>query len=110
MLATLEALNLLEQNSNNSKYRLGWGLYQLGCQFPINENLVLKIRPVLELIAQETKESIHLAIQKNHQVFYLDKIIGTKNGLQVNTEIGSYRPLHCTGLAKYFLPIYRLRK
>lgn len=102
LLATLQNINILEQNESNQKYRLGLKLYSIGHKVELYQTFVLKARPILEEIAFKYKETVHLGIFDRDEVFYLDKVQGSL-GLQINTQIGSYRPLHCTGIGKLIL-------
>ncbi|MGB1268325.1 MAG: IclR family transcriptional regulator [Flavobacteriaceae bacterium] len=102
MLATMEALNVIQQNSENGKYRLGLKLFELGQKVSINKNFIAKAKPHMEALAKQAGETAHLAIYKNHKVYFLDKVVG-RHDLQINSQIGSEKALHCTALGKTML-------
>lgn len=102
MLATMEALNVIQQNPENGRYRLGLKLFELGQKVPINQNFIAKARPYMEALAKQAGETAHLAIYKNQKVYFLDKVVG-RHDLQINSQIGSEKPIHCTGLGKIML-------
>lgn len=102
MLATMETLNVIQQNPDNGKYRLGLKLFELGQKVPINRNFIAKARPYMEALAKQAGETAHLAIYKNNKVYFLDKVVG-RHDLQINSQVGSEKALHCTGLGKVML-------
>jgi DNA-binding IclR family transcriptional regulator len=102
MLATMETLNVIQQNTENGKYRLGLKLFELGQKVSINKNFISKARPFMEELVKRAGETAHLAIYKNQKVYFLDKVVGRHN-LQINSQIGTEKPLHCTGLGKVML-------
>lgn len=102
MLATMEALNVIQQNPENGRYRLGLKLFELGQKVPINQNFIAKARPFMEALAKQAGETAHLAIYKNNKVYFLDKVVG-RHDLQINSQIGSEKAIHCTGLGKVML-------
>jgi DNA-binding IclR family transcriptional regulator len=102
MLATMVALDVLQQNTENEKYRLGLKLFELGQRVSINKNFINKAKPYLEDLVKHADETAHLAIYKNEKVYFLDKVEGPHD-LQINTQIGSTKPLYSTGLGKIML-------
>jgi len=102
MLATMEALNVIQQNPENEKYRLGLKLFELGQKVSIHKNFISKARPYMEELVKRAGETAHLAICRNQKVYFLDKVVG-RHDLQINSQIGSEKPLHCTGLGKIML-------
>ena len=59
-------------------------------------------RPVLEQLATDTRETTFLAVPSRDEIVYLDKV-QTDLQLQLNVELGTRRPMHCTGLGKAIL-------
>jgi DNA-binding IclR family transcriptional regulator len=59
-------------------------------------------RPMLEQLANETRETTFLAVPSRDEIVYLDKV-QTDLQLQLNVELGTRRPMHCTGLGKAML-------
>ncbi|WP_438710077.1 IclR family transcriptional regulator [Aquimarina muelleri] len=102
MLATMEALNVIQQNPENEKYRLGLKLFELSQKVSIHKNFISKARPFMEELVKRAGETAHLAIYKNRKVYFLDKVVG-RHDLQINSQIGTEKPLHCTGLGKVML-------
>lgn len=59
-------------------------------------------RPILEQLASDTRETAFLAVPSRDEIVYLDKV-QTDMQLQLNVELGTRRPMHCTGLGKAIL-------
>src|SRR2546427_8475044 len=74
ILMALEYNDLIQQNPENGKYRLGIKLFRLGHQAVSHLNLREICRPFLTRIMNETKETVHLAVLDEDQVLYLDKV------------------------------------
>jgi DNA-binding IclR family transcriptional regulator len=59
-------------------------------------------RPLLEQLANDTRETTFLAVPSGNEIVCLDKV-QTEMQLQLNVELGTRRPMHCTGLGKAIL-------
>jgi len=80
-------------------YLLGPMLIQLGMKAMEQRPLVALARPHIEALAQRTGDTVHLGVPEGTEVFYLDKIPGTR-GLEMRSRIGLRMPLASTGLGK----------
>ncbi|KAF3999633.1 IclR family transcriptional regulator [Glaciimonas immobilis] len=80
-------------------YGLGPKLIELGFQAREEVSLSVVARPYLELLAEQTSDTIHLAIRDADDVLYLDKISG-KKGLEMRSRIGHRMPIATTGVGK----------
>ena len=102
MLASLEAVGAIQQDRQTEKYHLGLKLFELGHRVPLYHTFAQTTRPALKEVAQKIRETVHLAILKGDQIFYVDKV-ESPLGLKISTQIGSFRPAHCTSLGKVLL-------
>lgn len=102
MLATLEQLEVLRQDKSTEKYSLGLKLFELGNRVALHTSFVKQTHSELEKVAKNINETAHLAILKNHQVFYVDKA-ESPQGLTMSTNIGTYRAAYATSLGKVLL-------
>lgn len=102
MLATLEHLDVLRQDRNTEKYSLGLKLFELGNRVKLHSSFVKQTHSELEKVAGEIKETVHLAILKKSQVFYIDKVENPQ-GLTMISNLGTYRAAHATSLGKVLL-------
>ncbi|WP_071394604.1 IclR family transcriptional regulator [Bacillus tuaregi] len=101
LIRTLNKVGILVKASNR-KYRLGSRLLRWG-------NLVSKYYqkyypaiPYLNELVKLTGETVHMAVQENQWVSYIAKVEPEKS-VKIQTAIGSYKPIHCTGLGKMLL-------
>ena len=83
----------------NAGYVLGPKLIELGFQAREEISLTAVARPYLDQLAEQTGDTIHLAIREADDVLYLDKISG-KKGLEMRSRVGHRMPLATTGVGK----------
>jgi len=102
ILMALEYNDLIQQNPENGKYRLGIKLFRLGHQAVSHLNLREICRPFLTRVMNETKETVHLAVLDEDQVLYLDKVEGP-HALRMPSRVGRRIPTYCTSLGKAML-------
>ncbi|MDH3698272.1 MAG: IclR family transcriptional regulator [Flavobacteriaceae bacterium] len=101
-LAQMHTIGILDKNDQTEKYRLGLKLFELGNRVELRTALVEKTHPVLEMVAKRITETVHIAVLKDHQVFYIDKV-ESPQGLKISSQIGSYLPAYATSLGKVLL-------
>ncbi|AIY43697.1 D-galactonate regulator [Collimonas arenae] len=80
-------------------YALGPKLIELGFQARDEVSLSVVARPYLERLAEQSGDTIHLALQDADDVLYLDKIPG-KKGLEMRSRVGHRMPIATTGVGK----------
>jgi DNA-binding IclR family transcriptional regulator len=83
----------------NAGYALGPKLIELGFQAREEVSLAVAARPYLEQLAEQSGDTIHLALRDADDVLYLDKIPG-KRGLEMRSRVGHRMPLATTGVGK----------
>lgn len=101
-LAQMHAIGILDKDERTEKYRLGLKLFELGNRVQLRTAFVEKTHPVLVSVAKSITETVHIAVFKNHQVFYVDKV-ESPQGLTISSHIGSYNPAYSTALGKVLL-------
>ena len=101
-LAQMHSIGILDKDAASEKYRLGLRLFELGNRVQLRSALVEKTHPELVAVAQRITETVHIAVLKNHQVFYVDKM-ESPQGLRISSHIGSYNPAYATALGKVLL-------
>lgn len=70
------------QKKYNCKYRIGFSAHETGFKLVSSMKLYTKARPILTELASETNETAYLAIEKDEEVLFLDKVDTTQ---KVNT-------------------------
>lgn len=80
-------------------YMLGSRLIELGSMALAQMPLTAIARPLIERLAAETGDTVHLSVRDGDEVVYVDKIGGTR-GLEMRSAIGLRKPLALTGTGK----------
>lgn len=100
ILATLEKHELVEKNPATKKYKLGLGFLKYCASISTNSDFTRTARPFLEELKEKSSESSHICIlTKNDTAIFLDNI-NQDAVLNINTQIGTEQPLHCSSVAK----------
>ncbi|TMK85424.1 MAG: IclR family transcriptional regulator [Actinobacteria bacterium] len=102
LVATLAEHGLVEQNPVTDKYRLGFGVVRLAAVATAGLDLVRQARPVLERLAEETGETVNLAVLDGDRVVNIDQITAPHLVVNVNW-VGKRTPLHCSSNGKVLL-------
>ncbi len=102
LLTSLAQVGLLGK-TEEGRYRLGWRLVALSETLLATTELRREARPILEELAAQYQETIHLAILDDTKVVYVDKLEG-KQAVRVElTSLGTRLYPHCTSLGKVLL-------
>jgi DNA-binding IclR family transcriptional regulator len=101
LLRTLEAERLVARDENG-RYRLGWGVYEIGAAVTRSVDLTRVARPHLDRLSEETGEATLLGIADGTSVLYLDR--GTSDeSFQMIANNGRRSPLHSNASGKLLL-------
>ncbi len=101
---TLKQLGYVRQDRENDKYSLTIKLQELGSAACFHSDLRNEAVPIMERIARETEETIHLAALEEEELVYLHKVDSTQTlKVSMMSSIGKTAPLYCTGLGKALL-------
>lgn len=98
----LESHGLLRRDIETNRYRLGLHLYDLGCQALEHVDLRAEARPLLERIALEVGETVHLALLDRSEVLYIERV-EAQRPLAMGSKLGARNPPYCTALGKAIL-------
>jgi IclR family KDG regulon transcriptional repressor len=103
-LNSLKKIGYVCQNPSNEKYSLTLKLFELGSLVLGRMELWEQAQPILEQLAEQTHETIHLAVLDDGKLVYLGKIESTQ-ALRVSmaSRIGQSAPMYCTGVGKLLL-------
>ncbi|MDR1931271.1 MAG: IclR family transcriptional regulator [Spirochaetales bacterium] len=114
-LNTFAQLGYVYRDSNGDKYGLSLKLNALvGIRSGSGDILKFAAAP-LDRIAQETGETVHLAILEKGALVYLRKIESTRSlrVVTMGSTVGGSVPMYCTGLGKAilaWLPLHEQEK
>jgi len=99
LLATLERHGLVARNPQSDKFGLGLALISLAGAALQRIDLRTVARGPLERLAEQTRETVNLAILDGDQVVNIDKI-ASPHYIRDIGWIGRRSPLHCTATGK----------
>jgi len=89
--------------TEESRYRLGWRLVTLSETLLATTELRKEARPVMEDLAAQYQETIHLAVLDDTQAVYVDKLEGRQAVRVELTSLGARLYAHCSALGKVLL-------
>jgi DNA-binding IclR family transcriptional regulator len=102
ILATFEMRRVVHRDPDNSRYRLGWRLYELGTEVIRHNELAPLARPLLKELAERTGETVLFAILDQTGVTYIDRVESDKS-IRMVAAPGRQAPLHATASGKLLL-------
>jgi DNA-binding IclR family transcriptional regulator len=103
-LNSLKDLGYVHQNVSNEKYSLTLKLFELGSYVLGRMELWEQAHPILEQLAEQTRETVHLAVLDDGRLVYLGKFESTQAlRVSMSSRIGQSAPTYCTGVGKLLL-------
>lgn len=101
-LATLARVDFVKRDAGSGRYTLGLGLLPLAAAALANHQVEASARSQLEMLAQETGETVTYSGWNGHDAVNLDQIRGP-GAIQHIAPAGRLNPAHCTATGKVFL-------
>jgi DNA-binding IclR family transcriptional regulator len=101
-LQTLVECGWVVQNPDNSNYRPGLRLFELGTLVEAVSDTRVLVRPHLAALAAASGETIHLTVLEGAQVVYLDKF-DSPLPVAAYSRIGGRAAAHCVASGKALL-------
>ena len=102
LATTLVEYDILEQNRETGKYRLGLALFELGTLVRRKMDTASESRAQMYSLAEMTGETVQLAILDHQSVLYI-RILESRQAVRMSTIVGSRAPAHCTSVGKVLL-------
>ncbi len=102
ILDTYLEANMVEKNKETLKYKLGPAILQLSEQYYKNFNIIAAAKPLMEQLARDIRESVHLCVCSNNSAVIIEQVMSDSR-LVVNAKIGNIEPLHCSSVGKCLL-------
>ena len=103
-LTTLEKLTVVERDEKD-RFHLGLKLIELAGTFLGDHNLRNVSEPLLNELAAQTQETVHLAVPSANEVVYVAKV-DSPHAIRMTSRIGARMPMVCTALGKAILAHY----
>ena len=104
LLAMLAHHGFVQQEPVTRAYIAGPALVEVGLAVVGSLNVREQARPMMEELAAETGETIHLGVLEGDQVRYVDAV-ESERALRVVARTGTLVPAHCTSLGKALLAL-----
>ncbi|MEO5675941.1 MAG: IclR family transcriptional regulator [Usitatibacter sp.] len=102
LATTLVEYDILEQNRETGKYRLGLALFELGTLVRRKMDTASESRAQMYSLAEITGETVQLAVLDHQSVLYI-RILESRQAVRMSTIAGSRAPAHCTSVGKILL-------
>jgi IclR family transcriptional regulator, KDG regulon repressor len=110
LLNTLAEERLLEQDPDTGAYRLGLAMYELGASVSMHTDLHNACIPVLDQLANATRETVQVAVLDGREVVYVERRESPQT-LRLFGRVGHRNDAYCTSTGKLlmaFLPPQRI--
>ncbi|OVZ55130.1 transcriptional regulator [Pigmentiphaga sp. NML080357] len=102
LASTLAAEGLLEQNTENGRYRLGLGLFALGALVRRRMDISTQALPYLHELREITGETVHLATLEQSNIIYLFNL-ESHQAIRMRSYVGARKPAFCTSEGRALL-------
>ncbi|MET0757651.1 MAG: IclR family transcriptional regulator [Mycobacterium sp.] len=102
LLAMLAHHGFVQQEPVTRAYIAGPALVEVGLAVVGSLNVREQARPMMEELAAELGETVHLGVLEGNQVRYVDAV-ESERALRVVARTGTLVPAHCTSLGKALL-------
>lgn len=103
VLSTLKAMEFLEQDDDTGKYRLGIQIFNLSKALGDTYSITKIAMPYMQEIANQTGESVYLAVPYRYEVLYLEAMYPADSVELMRSILGERAQMFCTGLGKAML-------
>jgi DNA-binding IclR family transcriptional regulator len=102
LLTVLEQNRFVEKSPSTGRYRLGLRLFELGSKAIASLDLREQSRPHLNMVLQETEETVHFCLFDQGEVLYIEKM-EPQRSVRMSSSIGRRAPAYCTAVGKAIL-------
>ena len=102
ILSTFLQADMVEQNKDTQKYKLGPAILRLSRQYYKNFGIIEAAGPVMERLAAEIRESVHLCVLANNSAVIIEQVLSDSR-IVVRAKVGSREPLHSSSVGKCLL-------
>lgn len=99
LLRTLEGQDLVEQDAETGKYRLGPAMLQLGNAFLDHHELRARSLPWADALATRVGEAVRVGVLHGRQVLVIHHVFRPDDSVQI-LEVGASLPWHASALGK----------
>jgi IclR family acetate operon transcriptional repressor len=101
-LASLRRADLANQDGHG-RYSLGDELLRMAFSYHEARPDHLRVRPVLEALAERFGETAHYGVLEGHEIVYRAKVDPSGGAVRLTSTVGGRNPAHCTAIGKVLL-------
>lgn len=102
LASTLIREDMLEQDSETGKYRLGIALFELGARVRRKMDVFNEAQFALKDLVEKTGETAHLTVLDHTSVLFLYKV-ESRQAIRMKSVLGARVPAHCSADGKALL-------
>lgn len=96
LLAELAKLRYVRQDKDTGRYFLTTRLVSLGFRFLAETGVIDVAQPILDLLAEQTRELVRLGVIDGETLTWVAKAQGAPSGLRYDPDMGREAALFCT--------------
>lgn len=100
LLATLVSHSYVERSEQSGAYKLGLACLELARVYQEGSDVRQAALPELEMLRDDTTETVHLAVLDKMEVVYVEKLHGLHAIGLMSSRVGGRSPAYCTGVGK----------
>lgn len=93
----------IEKNPVTKQYKISLKLFQIGNRRVQNIDFLNVAKSMIRQLAQDLNQTVHLVVEDNGEVLYIDKHDPTGNESRLSSKIGQKAPMYVTAVGKSML-------
>ncbi len=93
----------IEKDPTTKKYRISLKLFQLGNRRVQNIDFLNVAKSMIRQLSQEINQTVHLVIEDDNEVLYIDKHDAQQSDTRMHSRIGKKAPMYLTAVGKAIL-------
>ena len=105
LMATLAARGFVMKDGGTGRYRLTLRMFEIGGRVSGVNQLLAVAAPLLDALAAEMLETVHLVRRAGDEVVYLYKAEPYQQQVRIGSYVGCRNPMYCTGVGKSILAL-----
>lgn len=106
ILDTLILIGYVQKNEESKQFSLGSRLIQYANDYLQELEIVKIATPYLHQLQAQIDETIHLGIEQEDGVMYVEKLEPKNQSIYMTSKVGVVRPLYSSGMGKAILSEY----
>ncbi|CAN0430010.1 unnamed protein product [Ectocarpus sp. 12 AP-2014] len=99
-------LGHVRQHAASQRYQLTTRLVSLGLRYMSSIGTQDVVQPILDRLAEQSRELVRLAVANNHQLAWIAKAQGSRSGLRYDPDMGRVTPLATTATGHAWLACF----